>query len=147
VVNDKRKFYLVAEEILPEAMLKTVQAKEMLTKGEAATVGDAVSHFELSRSAFYKYRDLVFLQEDTHARKMVTLSMILEHRSGILSSVLSAVAQAGGNIITITQGIPLSHAAHVTITMDLGLQGNVETICELLTQAHGVRKVEIVGYS
>jgi len=51
------KSYIVREEILPEAILKTARVKEMLTRGEALTVNEAVEKVNLSRSAFYKYRD------------------------------------------------------------------------------------------
>src|ERR1700730_1812966 len=107
----RRKFFLVAEDIMPEAMVKTVQVKDMLARGEANTVHEAVNDVGLSRSAFYKYRDLVFLYEEEGQGRLITLSLILEHRQGILSSVLNSVAQLGGNIITINQGIPMSQAA------------------------------------
>ncbi|GAX90884.1 hypothetical protein EFBL_2526 [Effusibacillus lacus] len=144
----RRRFYLVAEEIMPEAMIKTVEVKDMLARGEFETVNDAVSVVGLSRSAFYKYRDLVFLFDDEKRERLITLSLILEHRSGILSTVLNTIAQTGGNIITITQGIPMSQAAHVTATVDVRhLNVAVDELTGKLQDLQGVRKVEIVGYS
>lgn len=144
----RRRFYLVAEEIMPDAMIKTVQAKDMLTRGDFETVNDAVQALDLSRSAFYKYRDLVFTYNDEAKDRFITLSLILEHRSGILSTVLNTIAQSGGNIITINQGIPLSQAAHVTATVDVRqLVSSVEEWIETLESIPGVRKAEIVGYS
>ena len=35
------RYYVVREDILPEAIVKTMQAKEMLRRGEAATVHEA----------------------------------------------------------------------------------------------------------
>jgi chorismate mutase len=138
----------VAEEIMPEAMIKTVQVKEMLVRGEFHTVHDAVNHVGLSRSGFYKYRDLVFLHDDERQERLMTITLWLEHRSGILSLVLNTIAQTGGNIITITQGIPLSQAAHVTATIDTRhLNISTDEMITLLEDLHGVRKVEIVGYS
>lgn len=133
---------------MPEAMIKTVQVKEMLARGEFETVNDAVNVVGLSRSAFYKYRDLVFLFDDEKRERLITLSLILEHRSGILSTVLNTIAQTGGNIITITQGIPLSQAAHVTTTIDIRhLNVSTDELTRRLQDLQGVRKVEIVGYS
>lgn len=144
----RRRFYLVAEEIMPDAMIKTVQAKDMLTRGDFETVNDAVQALDLSRSAFYKYRDLVFTYNDEAKDRFITLSLILEHCSGILSTVLNTIAQSGGNIITINQGIPLSQAAHVTATVDVRqLVSSVEEWIETLESIPGVRKAEIVGYS
>lgn len=147
-MKPRRRFYLVAEEIMPEAMIKTVEVKDMLARGEFDTVNDAVGVVGLSRSAFYKYRDLVFLFDDEKRERLITLSLILEHRSGILSTVLNTIAQTGGNIITITQGIPLSQAAHVTTTVDIRLLNvTVDELTKKLQDLQGVRKVEIVGYS
>lgn len=147
-MTKRRRFYLVAEEIMPEAMIKTVQVKEMMARGEAQTVYDAVNQVGLSRSAFYKYRDLVFLYEETGRERLITLSLILEHRQGILSNVLNEMAKMGGNIITINQGIPLSHAAHVTATVDIfHMEVSADELLDRLQQMAGVRKAEIVGYS
>ncbi|BCJ85949.1 ACT domain-containing protein [Effusibacillus dendaii] len=147
-MKPSRRFYLVAEEIMPDAMVKTVEVKNMLSRGDFETVHDAVNSVGLSRSAFYKYRDLVFLYEDERRERLITLSMILEHRSGILSNVLNTVAQYGGNVITITQGIPLSQAAHLTTTLDIS-QLNISTdeLTKNLQDLQGVKTVEIVGYS
>lgn len=147
-MKPRRRFYLVAEEIMPEAMIKTVQVKEMLSRGEYDTVHDAVNAVGMSRSAFYKYRDLVFLFDEDKRERLITLSLILEHRSGILSNVLNTIAQTGGNIITITQGIPLSQAAHVTVTLDIRhLNVSIDELTAKLQELQGARKVEVIGYS
>ena len=36
------KFYLVREDVLPEAMKKTLETKEMLERGKVDKIGDAV---------------------------------------------------------------------------------------------------------
>ena len=48
------KFYLVREDILPEAIKKTIRVKEILKRGEVRTIHDAVRMMDLSRSAYYK---------------------------------------------------------------------------------------------
>ena len=40
--NDKSGFFLVREEILPEAIKKTIRVKEMLKRGDARTINEAV---------------------------------------------------------------------------------------------------------
>ena len=39
--NDKSGFFLVREEILPEAIKKTIRVKEMLKRGDARTINEA----------------------------------------------------------------------------------------------------------
>ena len=46
------KFYLVREDILPEAIKKTIRVKEILKRGEVRTIHDAVRMMDLSRSAY-----------------------------------------------------------------------------------------------
>ena len=54
--NAVNKRYIVDETILPEAILKTAQTKELLAKNPGLTINEAVKQIGLSRSAFYKYR-------------------------------------------------------------------------------------------
>ncbi len=59
-MSEKSTFYLVREEILPEAIKKTIKVKEILKRGEIRTINEAVEKMGLSRSAYYKYKDYVF---------------------------------------------------------------------------------------
>lgn len=140
---------MVSKEILPEAILKTAHVKEILAKGEALTVNEAVEKAGISRSAFYKYRDGVFPFYEASKEKIVTFSLLLEHRTGVLSNVLNTVAMMKGNILTINQGIPLQGTAVVTLSIDtFEIQGNnIEELLEKLFSLDGVKKVEIVGHS
>ena len=83
-----QKFFLVREDVLPEAMKKTLDAKEMIERGKADSVWEAVQKVDLSRSAFYKYRDTVFPFHTIVKEKLITLFFYLEDRSGTLSELL-----------------------------------------------------------
>ena len=87
-------YYLVREEILPEAIKKTIKVKELLKKGEVRTINEAVEKLNLSRSAYYKYKDYVFPFYEASKEKIVTLALLLEHRSGVLSKVLNEIGRA-----------------------------------------------------
>ena len=54
----KDKFYLVQEDILPEAIKKTIKVKEILKLGEVKTINEAVEKMDLSRSASVSYTHL-----------------------------------------------------------------------------------------
>jgi len=66
-MKKKKELFIVSSDILPEAIIKTAQAKELILKGEAMTVHEAVEKVGLSRSAFYKYKDGInpYNPEDT----------------------------------------------------------------------------------
>ena len=108
-----KKFYLVREDVLPEAMQKTLQAKEMIERGKAVSVWEAVKSVDLSRSAFYKYRDTVFPFHSVVKEKIITLFFHLEDRSGTLSELLGIVASSGCNVLTIHQTNPIQGRANV----------------------------------
>lgn len=143
-----RRFFLVQEDLLPEAILKTVLAKELLLRGEAATVNEAVEKVDLSRSAFYKYKDGVFPFYQWSPGVTVTLALVLEHRSGVLSKVLNTLAAAKANILTINQNIPVHGLANVTVTFETaGMEGDVDDITARLRALDGVREVSPLGHN
>ena len=71
----ERRFYLVDAQVLPEVFLKVVRAKELLASGEARSISAATRAVELSRSAFYKYKDCIFDSEN--GREVITVMATL----------------------------------------------------------------------
>lgn len=143
-----RDFLIVSKEILPEAILKTAQAKELLAKGDVDTINEAVERVALSRSAFYKYKEGVFPFYEASREKIITLSLILENKSGILSQVLNFIASVRGNVLTINQDIPLQGIAHVSVAIETaGMLDIPEKLLEGLGSLDGVRKIEVIAQS
>jgi chorismate mutase len=142
------RYYVVREDLLPEGILKTEQAKELLRRGEAATIHEAAERVGLSRSAYYKYKDGVYALEQAAREMIATLSMDLEHRSGVLSKVLGMLAANEGNVLTISQSIPLQGMANVVVSMDTSIiNGALPEILEKLRSLDGVKRVTVVGRS
>jgi len=143
-MTENKRYFLVKEEMLPESILKTVRAKEMLVKGEAGTVNEAVEKVRLSRSAFYKYRNCVFPFKAGRSTKEVTFKLTLEHRAGILSKVLATIAAWHGNIITINQDLPDHGYAGVRIDLDINyLSGNLEIMVDDIRRIDGVKALSL----
>lgn len=141
-----KKFYLVREDVLPEAMKKTLDAKELIERGKAESVWEAVQRVDLSRSAFYKYRDTVFPFHTVVKEKLITLFFYLEDRSGTLSQLLSTVASSGCNVMTIHQTIPLQGRANVTLSLNTsGMTMEIEELLSNLRKMEFVEKVEVLG--
>lgn len=146
--NEAQKLYLVDARVLPDAVRKAAEVAELLKGGQAASVGEAVKIIGISRSAYYRYKDYIHPFRDVARQSIVTLSMELEHRSGILSSVLNTVAEMGGNILTINQGIPLHGYALASLSVETGgLTQDFDQLIECLRQLRGVRNLEIMGQS
>ncbi len=140
------RFYLVREELLSEAMTKTLEAKELLESGKVSTVNQAVQAVDLSRSAFYKYRDGIFAFETMVKEKIVSISIHLEDRSGSLSSLLAILAELGCNILTIHQTIPLQGKANVTISIETAsAKEDINGILKALKRLEHVKQVNVIG--
>ncbi|MFC5713544.1 ACT domain-containing protein [Thalassorhabdus alkalitolerans] len=132
--------------MLTEAMQKTLDAKALLESGKETKVGDAVTRVDLSRSAFYKYRDAIFPFHTMIKEKIITLSIHLEDRSGSLSELLGVVAQANSNVLTINQTIPLQGRANVTLTIDTAaISMELRQLVSKIKEIEAVVSVEIIG--
>ncbi|VBB06159.1 Hypothetical protein LUCI_1375 [Lucifera butyrica] len=146
IMGQKSIFYLVREEILPEAIKKTIKVKELLKRGEARTINEAVEKMELSRSAYYKYKDYVFPFYEASQEKIVTLALLLEHKPGVLSKVLNTIANERGSVLTINQGIPLQGVANATISIETAnLAIDLEALLDKLRMVDGVKRLEVLG--
>ena len=142
----KDKFYLVQEDILPEAIKKTIKVKEILKLGEAKTINDAVERMDLSRSAYYKYKDYVFPFYEIAQGKIVSITVSMSNDPGMLSSILRAIAESNGSILTINQDIPLQGIANVTIAFETkDLSTTLEECLDNIRSIRGILKVEILG--
>ncbi len=146
--KQKKDFLLVNKDILPEAIVKTAYAKELLAKFDVLTVNEACERAEISRSAFYKYKDGVFPFYEASKEKIITLSLLLIDKAGILSNVLNYIASVQGNILTINQGIPLQGMANVSISIETEkMDESVESLLSNLNELEGVRKIELIAKS
>ena len=133
----ERRFLLVNAEVLPEVFLKVLRAKEMLASGEARNISEATRRVELSRSAFYKYKDSVFDAENR--REVVTIQATLLDETGALQSLLAAISAAGAGIVTINQSTPENGAAQVAVAVRAGTMRM--TLEELLVRLSRQRTV------
>lgn len=113
---EKQELILVNKKALPEVFEKVLRAKALLSKDIAKNSTDACKMAELSRSAFYKYKDSVFFYEDKDKRSLITYSLRLSDEPGVLSNLLTELARFKTNILTVNQNIPVDRVAVVTIS-------------------------------
>ena len=140
------KYYIVEASALPEVFLKVAEAKRLLSTGEASTVNEATRMTDISRSAFYKYRDSVLPFQNMMTGRIITFQLLLHDEPGLLSSVLDVFAEGKANIITINSIVPTNGTAVVTIsaeTMDLNIQ--LEELLRQLRQTKGIIKADILA--
>ena len=142
----KPKYYIVEASALPEVFLKVAEAKRLLSTGEASTVNEATRMTDISRSAFYKYRDAVLPFQNMMTGRIITFQLLLHDEAGLLSDILTVFADARANIITINSIVPTNGTAVVTIsaeTMDLTV--SLEDLLHSISEKRGVVKAEILA--
>jgi chorismate mutase len=133
------KYLIIDTEVLPEVFTKVVTVKELLYKNKVKDISEGVKEVGISRSAYYKYKDHVFLLSEGLKGQKVTISMLLNHEAGTLSKILDKIAEREGNILTINQDIPINNAANVTITFDVS-KLNIE-LKELIDEISSMKNV------
>ena len=140
------KYYIVEASALPEVFLKVAEAKRLISTGEASTVNEATRITGISRSAFYKYRDVVLPFQNMMAGRIITFQLLLHDQAGLLSEVLSVFAEHKANISTINSVTPSNGTAIVTITADtMDLKVQLEELLRLLRAVPGVIKAEVLA--
>ena len=101
---------------------------------------------DISRSAFYKYRDAVMPFQNMMTGRIVTFQLLLHDEAGLLSHILQVLADAKANIMTINSIVPTNGTAVVTIsaeTMDLTV--SLEELMQILNETHGVVKADVLA--
>ncbi|MBE6985839.1 MAG: ACT domain-containing protein [Ruminococcaceae bacterium] len=142
----KPKYYIVEASALPEVFLKVVEAKHLLSTGKAATVNEATRMTDISRSAFYKYRDAIMPFQNMMTGRIITFQFLLYDEPGVLSAILSSFAKQGANILTINSIIPTNGCALVTISAETTeVSVSLEELLHLLGNTQGVIKAEVLA--
>ena len=145
-MSTQPKYYIVEASALPEVFLKVAEAKRLLSTGEASTVNEATRMTDISRSAFYKYRDPVLPFQNMMTGRIITFQLLLHDEPGLLSEILGVFAGVGANIITINSIVPTNGTAVVTIsaeTIDLSI--TLEELLGRLSTTHGVLKADVLA--
>ena len=145
-MNNNPKYYIVEASALPEVFLKVAEAKRLLATGEAATVNEAAKMTDISRSAFYKYRDAVQPFRNMNNSRIITFQFLLRDEPGALSAILAAFAQHKANLMTINSIAPSTGCAVVTNAAETSQTAvSVDDMLRAFQQGPGVIKAEVLA--
>ena len=140
------KYLIVDKALLPSYCEKVSLAKELLDEGKAADVSEAVRMVGISRSTFYKYRDMVREISTVSMGRHAIISMMMRHRVGTLSSVINIISRYGFSVWTITQNPPVDSKANVVITLELGEDPKkLDAMLKEITDTPGLSRVQLLG--
>ena len=145
-MSEPAKYFIVEAQAMPEIFRKVAEARRLLETGEEKTVNAAVRAVEISRSAFYKYKDAVRPFNDMLHGRIVTFQALLKDEPEVMSGALNVLAGTGVNILTTNQNIPVNGCAVVTITAETSaVLDSLEGVLDGLSAGPGVIKCEILA--
>ena len=145
-MSTRPKYYIVEATALPEVFLKVAEAKRLLSTGEASTVNEATKMTDISRSAFYKYRDAVLPFQNMITGRIITLQLLIRDEVGLLSELLDVFADTNVNILTINSIVPTNGTAVVTISADtMEINTTLDEMMHMLRTFKGVIKAEVLA--
>ena len=147
VNKDNRKFYLIREDVLPESVIKTLKVKDALKNNSNLSIYDAVKQFNLSRSAFYKYRETIFpVDEKILDQREFTLILYVNDIVGMLAQVLNAIYQLQLSVLTIHQSVPIEDKATITLSLNARNSNlSIDEVIESLREINHVTKVDLIS--
>ena len=145
-MNNNPKYYIVEASALPEVFLKVAEAKRLLATGEAHTVNEAAKMTDISRSAFYKYRDAVQPFRNMNTNRVITFQFLLRDEPGALNMILAAFTQQRANLVTINSIAPSNGCAVVTVAAEVtDTTSSLDEMLHTFQQTSGVIKVEVLA--
>lgn len=145
--KDNRKFYLIREDVLPESVIKTLKVKDALKNNSNLSIYNAVKQFNLSRSAFYKYRETIFpVDEKILDQREFTLILYVNDIVGMLAQVLNAISQLQLSVLTIHQSVPIEDKATITLSLNARNSNlSIDEVIESLREINHVTKVDLIS--
>lgn len=144
--NGENGLVVVNSEVLPEIILKVLEAKRMKARGDAKNSTEACKAVGISRSAYYKYKDSVFTYAEKLTNKIISLYLVLRDEKGVLSAIISKLYDYSVNILTVNQNIPVDSVAAVTVSFRFeGAQMDTSVIQKELAKIDGVVSVKLIA--
>ena len=140
------KYFVVKQKVVPEVLLKVVEAKRLIESEKAITIQEATDRVGISRSSFYKYKDDIFPFHENAKGRTITMVLQLDDEPGLLSDILKIVADYQANILTIHQSIPVNGVATLTVSVEvLPSTDDISQMIEEMERQKGIHSIKILA--
>lgn len=143
--NKSQQFYLVDFQILSEAIKKTIRTKEILKRGAAETINEAVKMTGISRSAYYKYKDHVAPAIDISDEDIITYVIVLSDDVTIANKIVRRISKGRNKILSVNRSLPAKKVTVLTISFETAeMKGTIQKLTTAIGNIKGVRKIEMI---
>lgn len=147
-MEDLSRSYLVVidSRVIPEVFVKVLEVKKVIASKSEKSLAAACKKAGISRSAYYKYKDHVFMYEDKYTQKLITVNAVLQDRPGVLANVLGVIHSSQANVLTLNQCVPVDGVATITVTLRLNsAETGAEDVRTSIASVDGVVEVRILN--
>ena len=129
---DKEKvYYIIREDVLPEAVKKTLAMKKALEEDSKLS-----------------YKDTIFPIQDVKRQSILSLSIDVDDIPGILGKILSVVNEEKCSVLTIHQTVPINAKATIIISLELSSGDiNIEKLNKRIKDLEFVNSIKVIGLS
>ena len=122
--------------------------KKSLEENPKLSILEASKRFDLSRSAFYKYKDTIFPIQDIQRQSILSLSIDVDDIPGILGKILRIVNDEKCSVLTIHQTVPINALATIIISLEIDAEHtNIEKLTKQIKNLEFVNGIKVIGVS
>lgn len=141
-MTKEQQFYLVDFSILLEAIKKTIRVKEMLKSGSSGTINEAVHKVNMSRSAYYKYKDHVASADDDKEDRVVVLFIIMQDDIAVFGRILRRIAKEKQEVLSVnrTKISEKLYSSVITLKTKESAE-DMESLYEALKETKGIQSL------
>lgn len=141
-MTKEQQFYLVDFSILPEAIKKTIRVKEMLKSGSSGTINEAAHKVNMSRSAYYKYKDHVASADDDKEDRVVVLFIIMQDDMAVFGRILRRIAKEKQEVLSVnrTKISEKLYSSVITLKTKESAE-DMESLYEALKETKGIQSL------
>lgn len=141
-MTKEQQFHLVDFSILPEAIKKTIRVKEMLKSGSSGTINEAVHKVNMSRSAYYKYKDHVASADDDKEDRVVVLFIIMQDDMAVFGRILRRIAKEKQEVLSVNRTKISEKLYSSVITLKTKESAkDMESLYEALKETKGIQSL------
>ena len=140
----KNDYLIVHKSILPDYFDDVIEARELIND-KNISVSEVCKMKNISRSTYYKYKDLIFRPKKDSGNKVVFSIKTIDEK-GVLLSIIKIITENNGNVISINQDSPLDSGAFITLSIDASeLDISIEELKIKMSTVKGLKSIDIMG--
>lgn len=142
------KYYVLKQAAVPPVLLRVVEAKRLLESGKVRSIQDAADEVGISRSSFYKYKDMISVYYQKKGGRLCTLILQVDDGPGMLLKALNALSEYGVNIVNIHQGMSINGVANIMLVVEIPVDSTeslVPSLVENIGKREGVYYIKVLA--